>query len=274
MTDDPQVWHYGLVARWWAEFNTEGPEIAYFKGLVERYGEPALDVACGTGRLLIPFLRAGMDVDGCDISPDMLALCSQKAEREGLAPRLYNQPMHELALSRKYRSIFVCGGFGLGGTRLQAQQALGRFFDHLEPGGALLLDDYLPYKDEDEWRYWVKEGRKNLPEPWPSTGTRKRAENGEEIELQGRLAAFDPLEQVATREVRAFLWRDGELLKQEEYVLIERLYFRNELVAMLRAAGFSDVRVLGDYTEDAATSESGILIYIARKGDPSPSGVN
>ena len=272
MTDNPQVWHYGLVARWWAEFNTDGPEIALFKGLVDRFGTPALDVACGTGRLLIPFLRAGMDVDGCDISPDMLALCSEKAQREGLTPRLYNQPMHELALPRKYQTIFVCGGFGLGGSRVQAQQALARFFDHLEPGGSLLLDDYLPYKDEEEWLYWVKGGRKSLPEPWQTTGTRRRAENGEELELQGRLAAFDPLEQVATREIRAFLWREGELVKQEEYVLLERLYFRNELVAMLRTAGFSDIRVLGDYTESTATSESGILIYMARKGDPSLSG--
>jgi SAM-dependent methyltransferase len=273
MTDDPQVWHYGLVARWWAEFNTDGPEIAYFKGLVERYGEPALDVACGTGRLLIPFLRAGMDVDGCDLSPDMLALCSQKAKREGLAPSLYNQPMHELSLPRKYKTIFICGGFGLGGTRVQAQRALGRFFHHLEPGGALLLDDYLPYKDEEEWLYWLKGGRVNLPEPWQTTGSRRRAENGEEIELQGRLAAFDPLEQMATREIRACLWRDGDLIKQEEYVLLERLYFRNELVAMLRTAGFSDVRVLGDYTDQAATSESGILIYIARKEGLSLPGV-
>ena len=23
-----QTWHYGLVARWWAEFNLDGPEIA------------------------------------------------------------------------------------------------------------------------------------------------------------------------------------------------------------------------------------------------------
>jgi SAM-dependent methyltransferase len=265
MTDDPRVWHYGLVARWWAEFNTDGPEIDYFRALIQRFGEPALDVACGTGRLLIPFLRAGIDVDGVDISSDMLALCDQKARGEGLSPRLYNQAMHELALPRKYKTIVVCGGFALGGSRAQDQEVLNRFFHHLEPGGALLLDNYLPYKDAEEWRYWVKEERQKLPEPWPSAGTRKQAKNGEEIELRGRLAAFDPLEQVATREVRAFLWRDGELLKQEEYTLIERLYFRNELLAMLTLAGFHEIQVLAEYTEQPASADSGILIYVASK---------
>ena len=268
MTQDPQVWHYGLVARWWAEFNIDGPEIAYFKALIERFGELALDVACGTGRLLIPYLRAGLDIDGSDISADMLDLCNQKAQSEGLNPRLYNQPMHELALPRKYKTIVVCGGFALGGSRQQDQEALSRFFHHLEPGGALLLDNYLPYKDADEWRYWVKEERQNLPEPWPSTGTRKQAENGDEIELRGRLASFDPLDQVATREIRAFLWRDGELVKQEEYTLLERLYFRNEFLSMLALAGFQDVKVLAEYTDSPASAESGILIYVARKGMP------
>ncbi len=271
MTDNPQVWHYGLVARWWAEFNTDGPEIGFFKALVERFGEPALDVACGTGRLLIPFLRAGLDVDGADISPDMLALCSQKAETEGLRPRLYNQPMHELDLPRTYKTIVVCGGFALGGYRQQDQEALARFFRHLQPGGALLLDNYLPYKDAEEWRYWVKEERQGLPEPWPASGTRKRAANGEEIELRSRLASFDPLDQLATRQIRAYLWRDGELLQQEEHVLLERLYFRNELLAMLALAGFHDVQVLGDYTEKPASVDSGVLIYVAKKNEP-PTG--
>ena len=45
MTNNPQVWHYGLMARWWAEFNIEGPEIDYFKALIDQYGQPALDVA-------------------------------------------------------------------------------------------------------------------------------------------------------------------------------------------------------------------------------------
>ena len=265
MTDGPQIWHFGLVARWWAEFNTDGPEIGYFKALIERYGEPALDVACGTGRLLIPFLRAGLDVDGCDVSPDMIELCSKRAQAEGLTARLYTQAMHELALPRKYKTIVVCGGFGLGGSRDHDQEALNRFYHHLEPGGVLLLDSYLPYKDADEWHYWVKEELQKLPEPWPSSGRRKKAPNGEEIELRSRLAAFDPLDQVATRQIRAILWRDGQPAQQEEYTLLERLYFRNELVAMLALARFRDVDVLGDYTANSATPESGILVYIARK---------
>ena len=94
------TWHYGLVARWWAEFNQGGPEIDYFRRFVEE-GEPALDVACGTGRLLLPYLRAGLDVDGCDISPDMLAYCREAAEREGLQTNIYAQAMHELDLPRR-----------------------------------------------------------------------------------------------------------------------------------------------------------------------------
>jgi hypothetical protein len=30
MSQAPQTWHYGLVAKWWAEFNEDGPEIEYF----------------------------------------------------------------------------------------------------------------------------------------------------------------------------------------------------------------------------------------------------
>jgi len=121
---EPRTWHYGLIARWWAEFNVSGPEIDYFRRSVEAGGQPALDVACGTGRLLIPYLRAGLEVDGCDISGDMLALCRERAEAEGLSPNLYRQPMHRLDLPRRYRTIFVCGSFGLGGDRDHDLEAL------------------------------------------------------------------------------------------------------------------------------------------------------
>src|SRR5579871_1339275 len=99
MNEQPQTWHYGLMARWWAEFNVADPvELAYYQAIVERNGPPALDLCCGTGRLLLPLLRAGLDVDGCDLSADMLNQCRHLAAREGLAPRLYEQAMHALAL--------------------------------------------------------------------------------------------------------------------------------------------------------------------------------
>ena len=70
------TWHYGVVARWWAEFKDSRPRDRLLPEFVEA-GQPALDVACGTGRLLLPYLRAGLDVDGCDVSEDMLALVSR-----------------------------------------------------------------------------------------------------------------------------------------------------------------------------------------------------
>ena len=70
--DDPIVWHYGLMAERWAEFNNDAPEVPFFLKTIERFGQPVLDLGCGTGRVLLPLLQAGVDIDGCDISADML----------------------------------------------------------------------------------------------------------------------------------------------------------------------------------------------------------
>jgi SAM-dependent methyltransferase len=136
MTNQPQTWHYGLVAQWWAEFNVATPdELAFYQGCIARFGQPALDLACGTGRLLIPLLRAGLDVDGCDISADMLAHCRIKAAQARLAPQLYAQAMHALDLPRQYRTIYICDSFDIGGQRQQDAEALRRCYHALAPVG-------------------------------------------------------------------------------------------------------------------------------------------
>ena len=260
----PSTWHYGAVARWWAEFNTDGPEIAFYRPFV-RAGQPALDVACGTGRLLIPYLREGVDVDGCDVSPDMLGRCQEAAEREGLAPKLYAQAMHELDLPRRYRTIFVCGSFGIGSTRAQDDEALGRMYRHLEPGGTLLLDNQVPYSASKAWGYWTKEGRRVLPEPPAPPGDRRVGSDGTEYELRGRLLELDPLEQTLAAEIRAFMWRGGELVAEEEHVLTTKLFFKNELVLMLEKAGFVDITVQAGYTGVAPTADDDTLVFIGKR---------
>jgi SAM-dependent methyltransferase len=262
---EPRVgtWHYGLVAEWWAAFNTDGPEIDYFGRFVER-GQPALDAGCGTGRLLLPWLRAGYDVDGCDVSADMVALCREQARREGFEPTLLVQPLHELDPPRRYRTVVVCGVFGLGSTRPQDQEGLLRLHDALEPDGVLLLDNEVPYRGHMRWRQWQRGQRGEFPEPWPESGDRKRTADGVEYELRFRAVALDPLDQTVTLEIRAEKRRGGELVATEEHVLSMRGYLRDELLLMLERAGFRDVDVTADYADDPPTFESRFLVYRAR----------
>jgi SAM-dependent methyltransferase len=260
-----QTWHYGVVSHWWAEFNLDGPEIGYFQRFIEDGGEPALDLACGAGRLLVPFLRAGLDVDGVDVSADMLARCRERAEQHGLTPTLYAQAMHELDLPRRYKTIIVCGGFGLGSTREQDLEALRRIYEHLEAGGLFLLDNEAPYADSAYWKCWHKDERNQLPRAFAPSGERRRGSDGAEYELRARILDFDPLEQTFTMEMLAEMWRGDEQVAYELHELTMTMYFQHELLLMLEQAGFDDVVVRGGYENDEPTGDHDFLVYIARK---------
>lgn len=264
MNEPVQTWHYGLMARHWAEHNTTGPEIAYFQRQMEQYGQPVLDAGCGTGRLLIPFLRAGFDVDGCDISGDMLAYCQQAAEREGLSPQLYQQALHELDLPRRYQTIVACGVIGVGVTRQQDFIALQRFYDHLLPGGLLILDGLPAYAEAHLWPLWRKDARRHLPESWPAD-IGKVPTDGREYELHYRLVALDPLAQRTVDELRTLLFKDGQLVADNTYALQSTYYFRHEMQLLLEKAGFTVEAVKGDFTDADVTAEHDAIVYFARK---------
>ena len=261
---DPQSWHHGLVARWWSLFRTTGPEIEYFKKFVEA-GQPALDVACGTGRLLVPYVRAGLDVDGCDASPDMVALCAQAAQAVGGSPTLSCQAMHELDLPRRYNTIIVCGGLGLGSTRDQDEQALRRLYEHLEPGGRLVLDNEVPYSNAKHWNRWPVGQRGHLPERTRPPDSRRLGPDGDEYALEPRLLDLDPLRQQEAWQISAYRWRDGELIAQERYQLTSNLYFSAELVMMLERAGFTNIDVRGEYNDLPPTAQDSFLVYVATR---------
>jgi SAM-dependent methyltransferase len=264
---DPQTWHHGLVATWWAEFNDDfrPHEIPYFEKYIEDGGEPALDVGCGTGRLLLPYLRAGFDVDGCDVSADMVALCREKADREGFTPGLWAQPMHELDAPRKYKTIYCCGAFGLGSTREQDEEALRRFRAALEPGGTLLVDIEVPYADKRTWAYWLPQDRAALPEEPREPRERRRAGDGDEYALVSRIVDVDPLGQRLVYEMRAQQWRGDDVIADETRSVTINLYFAHELAAMIERAGFADVEVQGDHNDAPATADDDFIVFVARR---------
>ena len=269
MVEHPVVWHYGLMAERWAEHvddsDREAREIPFLIGEIARFGGPVLDLACGTGRTLIPLLRAGIDADGCDISGDMLAHCRTKASRAGFAPRLYEKPMHALDLPRRYGTILICDSFGLAGSRENDLETLRRCHAHLREGGALLLNIEAEYNLPQSWALWLSENRRALPQPWPREGHRRTAADGSEHVTRFRTVELDPLEQRYTRQVRLEKWVSGERVTLEEYTLRGNTYFKSELVLMLEMAGFHEITVRGDYTDEPATADHKGLVFTATK---------
>ena len=267
MSDESGTWHYGLIAQWWAEFNLPEPqELGYFRAAIRKFGEPVLDLGCGTGRILMPLLAEGFDVDGSDISADMIAMAQMQTTKHGFTPRLTVQPMHELDLPRMYRTIYICGAFGIGGRRDHDQETLRRVYRHLEPGGVLLITGHeFPYRQQNEnsWARWLPGRQKGIE--WPSEGVRRRTSEGDEIELLSRLAELDPLEQRLWLEMRARLWRGGQIVKEERYSLKTGLYFAQEVLLLLEGVGFRDHAIEGNYTGLPATSDDDTVIFVARK---------
>ena len=261
MTDEFLIWHYGLMAECWAEFSNDAREAPFFLQEIARAGQPVLDVSCGTGRVLLPLLRAGIDIDGVDISADMLGHCRRKAAAEGFSPNLYQQPMQAFDLPRKYRTIYICDLFGLAGSRANDLETLRRCYQHLEDGGALLVNIEAEYTSPDTWDGWLSARRKTLPEAWPEEGRRRIAADGSEYIDRFRYLDIDPLEQSFTRAVRLEKWQAGVLVAAEEYTLRGNVYMKNELLLMLEVAGFREITVRGDYTEAPATPDSEELVF-------------
>jgi len=229
----PSTWHYGLVADYWAAVNLDAPELDLYR---QHLHSPVLDAGCGAGRLLAPLREAGFDVDGCDVSVDMMERCRRRAPDA----TLWVSPLHELDPPRRYASIVCSGVLGLGSTREQDVQALTRLRDALLPGGTLVLDN-----EESPFRWRVRD--------WSES-------SDGEISLCSRVDAVDEEDRCVYMTIRAET-PDG---RREEHALTMRQWYRDELVPLLHAAGFGTVDVLAGIDENT-------YVYVAsRHGDLQP----
>ena len=100
----------GLMAEAWDALRGETSHCSdrhFHLDVNRKYGQPVLDVGCGTGRLLLDYLQQGIEIDGVYNSPEMLAICQQKADQLGLQPKLYEKYGEAQDLPRKYQTILI-----------------------------------------------------------------------------------------------------------------------------------------------------------------------
>jgi SAM-dependent methyltransferase len=223
----------GLLAEWYDEVLVdEESDIGLYRGIVADSNGPVLELACGTGRLLVPFRAAGADIDGLDASADMLAICRRKLERLGLSATLYEQRMEALRPARSYGLIFCSGtSFQLVDSLAGAEAALRAVHEALLPGAELVMDLCMPWQQmrADRDGVW-RQGRTAERDD----GTRFGAHHCD---------VFDFERQVIRGTVRYELYQGGWLTESWTDSINLKWYGTDEFRMLLERTGFEGIRL-------------------------------
>jgi len=212
-----------------------GGEIDYYKERLRETNGRILEAMVGSGRFLIPLLEAGYVVEGVDVSADMLASCRKQCEERGFEPILYEADITELSLSNRYEAILIpAGSFQLIDERHVAMKVLERLYEHLEPGGRLMLDLFLPDAKFENIGIFVGASAYALP-------------NGDTITKEEKLVEVDLFHQRKVSYLKYEKWREGKLLQTELQRFPLRWYGVEEFKLVLQSMGFSNVIISADF---------------------------
>ncbi len=247
----------GAMAQFWDLLRGDTSNWAdkfFYKNVIAESGQPVLDIGCGTGRLLLDYMSQGMEIDGVDNSPEMLALCRQKAQKLSIQPNLYQQAMETLDLPRKYRTIIVpSSSLQLVTDPSDADEAMRRFFQHLEPGGALAVPFMMLYGGHSEGPFeWQREA--------------VRPDDGALVRCSSR-ARFDLVNRLDHTEDRYDVIINGEVVASESLSRspATRSYTQEQAVKLYETAGFTNIRVYSKFTFQLATAaDTGFTILGTR----------
>jgi SAM-dependent methyltransferase len=208
-------------------------DVGFYANLGAAAHGPVLELGCGNGRLLLPLLRRGIDAEGVDASPGMLAELKRKAAALGLPAPVQQMDMRELALAQRF-ALVLCP-YSLV-TYCLGDDDLRRLFDsvraHLAPDGRFVVDAFVPQPPSPQ----DAEFRLDYRRPWGDTVLSRWRRLRPESALVNRIER--------RYEVTA---ADGSVRERIDVEELVRPFAPDVLLAAVVAGGFVPEREWWDY---------------------------
>lgn len=234
-------------------WGAEGPpaELPLLRSFLKENPGPSLEIGCGSGRLLLPLLDEGFEIEGLDNAPEMLALCQSKASKRN--PKLHLGDQSK-PFPKSYQALL------LPAFTLQLCQdpliALANLKEHLLPGGALYLTLFVPHGElhnEPPAGEWHHDRELTLPD-----GCRASIDSSYQIDQEKRHLH------------REHHWKlfskDSELIKEhrsEEHIL---WLHPDEIISTLQAMDFEILDAFPDFDpEDEDPLEEATVFTVTAK---------
>jgi SAM-dependent methyltransferase len=244
----PEV--YDLYYSWLTD------DIPYYVARAKEARGAVLEAGCGTGRILIPTLQAGVDIDGFDVHPGMIEVLRKKAAALGLEPRVSVADMRDFTMPRRYALITVPfrAFMHLLGTDDQIA-ALRCLREHLEGGGALILNLFYP----SFAKLVAPEGEPVLEKefPHPETGLTVAMYVTRRTDRVNQLLHAE--REVVESDARGY----ATITHRDRFTL--RWIYRHEMELLLRAAGFTRCDVRGGFDGRPLEKDTDEMVWTAWK---------
>lgn len=238
-------------------------DMPFYVDLAREIGGPVLEIGCGTGRVLLPIARAGIEIHGLDQSPAMLDVLKAKlaSEPEEIRRRvtLHAGDMRHARLGRKFPLVTIpFRPLQHMHTIVDQLAALRTAVLHLSDEGKLAFDVFYPKFDSllseiDEERFemeWAVEGK-------PGTIIR-------------RFYRKDSVDKIHQSFSGTFIYRsfEGDRLVHEETAPLHMTwYMYPQLRALFLLVGLEIVEEYGSFAKAPLDNAATEMIFVLRKSD-------
>jgi SAM-dependent methyltransferase len=239
-------------------------DIDFYRQEAERSGGPVLELGCGTGRVLIPIARSGVNITGIDLSDHMLDICRRRLadESEDVQARadVIRADMSDFELGTKFK--LVTSPFRAFQHLLTVAAQIRTLVNanrHLIPGGKLIMDVFNPslhaLSAEDIGEEFGEEPEFSLPD-------------GRRIIRTHRIVEREHVNQISSIElIYNVTYPDGGRERLVHPFKMRHL-FRFELEHLLARCGFNLEIVFSDFNRRPyGAIYPGELIVVAAKSD-------
>jgi cyclopropane fatty-acyl-phospholipid synthase-like methyltransferase len=223
-------------------------QIAFYQRQIERYGEPVLELGCGSGNYLVALSQNLQTIVGLDISEEMLGAAERKAEAEGVSTDLIVGDMRSFSIDQKFKLIFIAGN-SLQHllTHEDVESCFASVKKHLFPFGKFVVEVFNPSLPllcrEPDKRHFVGEYKTD----------------------EGWVVVTENVFYDASTQINHIDWHyKNQFMKEEQTVSFQmRQFFPQEFDALFQYNGFKIEAKYGDFAENSFSRNSSKQIIIA-----------
>ncbi len=230
-------------------YGKHAEDVNFYLNLAKEAKGKVLEIACGSGRVYLELLRAGVDIRGIDLSEIMLNALKRKAAEMKLQSKVSLADMRDFSLDETFDMIIIPAQSFLHNITADDQlRTLKCCRNHLADNGRLVLNFFYPNRHTMDAKYGKETVR---PMDTPVEGMELVTWSGFENEP----------DQVIVSE---FTWKqDGKMVARFKARLA--YIYRREFELLLRLAGFSSWKVYGGFEFQPHEAINQEMVWVVKK---------